>query len=137
MRLLFSTALIIAGSVAVASCSTSFAQPQPSARAAQELAAAVAGRTQGPPVDCLPSYRAAHQRVIDDWTILYRDGQTVYVQHPRGGCRGIGNGGYTLVARRRGTNRLCSGDIYQLVDLRTGIGGGACVFGPFVPYTRR
>lgn len=136
MRLLLSTVLALAGG-ATASCSTSVAQPQPSARAAQELAAAVAGHSQGRPVDCLPSYRTAHQRVIDDWTILYEDGRTIYVQHPRGGCRGIGNGGYTLVARLRGTNQLCSGDIYQLVDLRTGIGAGACVFGPFVPYTRR
>ncbi len=75
-------------------------------------------------------------RVIDDWTILFRDGRTIYVQTPRGGCPGIGSGSTTLVTRLRGSTDLCDGQINKLVDVSTGIGGGACVFGPFVPYTR-
>ena len=75
-------------------------------------------------------------QVIDDWTILFRDGRTVYVQNPRGGCPGIGSGSRTLVTRPVGTNELCDGDINHTVDLVTRIGGGTCVFGPFVPYTK-
>lgn len=136
MRHLIST-LIVAGGALAASCSTAVTQPGRSPRAERELAAALAGRTAQPAVRCLPAYRTAQTQVIDEWTILYRDGRTIYVQHPRGGCRGIGLGGYTMVQRKFGTNDTCDGDIVQLVDLRSGIPGGSCVLGPFIPYTRR
>lgn len=75
-------------------------------------------------------------QVVDDWTILFRDGGTVYVQNPRGGCPGIGSGRNTLVTRLWGSSQLCDGDISQLVDLSTGSSGGACVLSPFVPYRK-
>ncbi len=74
--------------------------------------------------------------VIDDWNIVYRDGSNVYLQNPRGGCPGLANGRYALVSRKFGTHQTCDGDINRLVDLTTGVGGGSCVFGPFVPYTK-
>jgi hypothetical protein len=75
-------------------------------------------------------------QVIDDYTILFRDGGIVYVQNPRGGCSGLGSGRYTLVTRQFGTSQLCSGDINRVVALSTGMGGGSCVFSPFIPYTK-
>jgi hypothetical protein len=75
-------------------------------------------------------------QIIDDWTILFRDGRTIYVQNPRGGCPGIGSRRNILVNRVFGTNQLCSGDISHLLDPVSGIQGGACVFGDFVPYTK-
>jgi hypothetical protein len=75
-------------------------------------------------------------QVIDDSTILFQDGRTVYLQKPRGACSGLGNGSRTLVTRQFGTNELCDGDINRTVDLVSHIEGGACVFGPFVPYTK-
>ena len=81
----------------------------------------------------LPSQRdAGHRRE----PILFRDGRTVYLQKPRGGCPGLGAAAYTLVTRPFGTTELCDGDISHTVDLVSGIQGGACVFGPFVPYTK-
>lgn len=120
----------------LAACSTAPAEPMRSARAQQELAEALAGRVAGRPVSCLPNYRANDMRIIDDWTILFRDGRTIYLQNPRGGCPGIGSRRNILVTRLFGTNQLCSGDISHLVDPVSGIGGGACVFSEFVPYTR-
>jgi hypothetical protein len=91
----------------------------------------------GAPVDCVPNYRTATQmQVIDDNTIVFHDGNTVYVQNPPGGCRGLGIGGYTLVTRQFGTSQICRGDINNMVDLRTGMIGGSCVFGKFVPYRK-
>lgn len=120
----------------VASCAATPAQYSPSPKAQRELADALAGRTQGPPVKCIPNYRADQMQIIDDNTLLFRDGRTVYVQRPAGGCSGIATGGRTLVTRKFGTSDLCEGDINHTVDLRTGFHGGACVFGPFVPYTK-
>ena len=124
------------GATLVASCSTAPVQEARSPKAARELAAALAGRTAGKPVRCLPSYRTSQMQVIDDYTILYKDGRTVYVQNPRGGCNGLGNGSYALLSRKYGTSDTCEGDINQLVDLSSNFTGGSCVFGPFTPYTK-
>lgn len=126
----------LAGTALLGACSTTPAQQARSERAQKELDEALAGRVQGKPVACLPTYRADNMQIIDDWTILFRDGRTVYVQNPRGGCPGIGSHRNVLVTRLFGTTQLCSGDISHLVDPTSGIGGGACVFSDFVPYTR-
>lgn len=129
-------ATTLACAALVASCSTASAQPERTSRASAELAKALQGRAAGPPQRCIPNWRASNMQIIDDWTILFKDGKTIYLQNPRGGCPGIGKGRNTLVTRLWGTGQLCSGDISQLVDLSTGIGGGACVFSDFVPYTK-
>ena len=120
----------------LAGCSTAPAGMTRTAEAQQELDKALAGRVAGPPVNCIPTYRARDMQIIDDWTILFKDGRTVYVQNPRGGCPGIGSHRNILVTRLFGTTQLCSGDISHLVDPSSGIGGGACVFSQFVPYTK-
>jgi hypothetical protein len=133
----FSRILIpMAGAVMLASCSTAAIEETRSPEAQRELSKALAGRTPGKPVNCIGNFRTSNMQVIDDWTILFREGRVVYVQNPQGGCQGISSGSNTLVSRLHGTNQLCSGDINHLVDLHTGIGGGACVFTAFVPYTK-
>ena len=119
----------------VTGCSTAPAEQTRGPRAAKELADALAGRVAGPPQRCIPTYRNSKVQVIDDWTILYDQGGTVYVQNPPGGCRGLKSGD-TLVTRQIGTAQLCQGEIAHTVDLLSGVEGGGCVFGPFVPYTR-
>ncbi|HXG80300.1 MAG TPA: hypothetical protein VNJ05_00705 [Sphingomicrobium sp.] len=113
------------------------AKDSPNPKDAKELAEALAGRSAGAPVDCMPNlHGTGRMEVINDDTILFRSGGTLYLQNPRGGCPGIKNGQYTLVIRQVGAHQVCRGDIHQLVDLRTGVHGGACVFGPFVPYRK-
>ena len=73
---------------------------------------------------------------IDDWTIIYDQGSTIFVQNPKGACPGIGRGSDILVTRQVGTPQLCENDIARTVDLTSRIEGGACVFGPFTPYTK-
>lgn len=126
----------LCGVAFLASCTTAPVQQTRSPRAQKELDQALAGRVAGKPLSCLPNYRANDMQIIDDWTILFRDGRTIYVQNPRGGCPGIGSRRNVLVTRLFGTNQLCSGDISHLFDPTSGIGGGACVFSEFVPYTK-
>ena len=130
-------AKLLAAGVALiaASCSTASSQPERTARASSELADALAGYVPGSPQRCIPTYRADRVQVIDEWTILYRDGRTIYVQNPRGGCPGLGRG-ETLVTRQIGPAQLCDGDIAHTVDLVSRIGSGSCTFGPFIPYTK-
>lgn len=107
-----------------------------SARSAEKLGKALAGRTAGQPVGCISNMRGSDMTVIDDYTILFKEGGTIYVQKPHGGCYGLGNGNYSLVTRIAGSNRLCSGQIGELVDRVSGYGYGSCVFGDFVPYRK-
>lgn len=131
------TGLAIGGAILLMSCETAPEEYVRSPQAQQELDKQLDGRVAGKPVNCLPHFRSDDMRIIDDWTIVFKDGATVYVQTPRGGCPGIGNNRNVLVTRLWGTGQLCSGDISHLVDPGTGMGGGSCVFGPFVPYTRQ
>jgi hypothetical protein len=105
-------------------------------RSAQKLAKALAGRTPGAPVGCIGNSRGSNMQVIDDYTILFKEGGTVYVQKPRGGCPGLGSSNYTLVTRIAGSNRLCNGQIGEMVDRVSGFGYGSCVFDTFVPYRK-
>jgi len=123
-------AIIATSAVAVAE------KDSDSARATQKLDRALAGRTAGQPVSCISNMRGSDMQIVDDYTILFKEGGTVFVQKPRGGCAGIGNGNYTLVTRLNGSSRLCNGQIGEVVDRVSGFGFGSCVFGDFVPYRK-
>ena len=126
----------IMAAVLLTACSTAPAEQVRSPQAEEELAKKLAGRVAGEPVRCIPTYRANDMHIIDDWTILFEDGRTIYGQNPRGGCPGIANHRNVLVSRPIPSNQLCSGDIQHLFDPVSKIGGGACVFSDFVPYTK-
>jgi len=127
-------ALIALGGIsALAACSASSVQDTPSPRAQRELADALQGRTPGPAVRCLPNYRADNMQVIDDSTILFRDGRTVYVNTTLGACNNLANPSYALVTRNFGS-QLCRGDIATVADMTSGMTVGSCALGDFVPY---
>ena len=74
----------LSAAVILAACSTTAAQQARSPRAEAELAEALAGRVAGPPVRCIPTYRADDMKIIDDSTILFKDGSTIYLHTPPG-----------------------------------------------------
>ena len=123
----FSAAAVVAGTATVV------AQQSSNAEATQKLANALAGRTAGRPVDCINE--RSKMQIVDDGTILFRDRGIVYVQQPRGGCHGLSNG-MSLIRESFATTRICSGDINQIIDVRTGFGTGACTYSEFVPYRK-
>ena len=127
------SSMVAAMSVALLVSSTAPAKSDNPQGSAEALAKALAGRTAGVPVSCISDKARMH--VVDDWTILYRDRGTLYVQRPRGGCHGLDNG-MSLIRNQFVSTRLCRGDINRVVDLRTGFGTGACVFSEFVPYRK-
>jgi len=126
----------ILSAAALASSSTAMSPQALSPHAASQLSQALAGRTAGPPVNCVQNFRSSTMKVIDEGTIIYGSGRTIYVQKPVGGCPGLTMGAHSLVARKFTTNRICAGDINQVTDLRTGVIVGSCVFKPFIPYTQ-
>jgi hypothetical protein len=133
MNLRTSTLIAVSAAALLAGTSSVPAKPNANPETAQELAKALAGRTPGAPVTCISDRARMH--IVDDWTILYRDRETLYVQKPRGGCHGLSNN-MSLIRNQFVTTRLCRGDINNIVDVRTGFGTGACVFSEFVPYRK-
>jgi hypothetical protein len=130
------SALLAASSLALLACASTPDQVTHTPKAQAKLTQALAGRTAGPAVDCIRNYPANQMKIVDDSTILFDQGGTVYLQQPRGGCPGIGTPGNTLVTRSRGTNSTCSGDIANIVHFPSGMGRGACIFSQFIPYTK-
>jgi len=126
--------LLAAAGISLAACETADFQPaQRSAQAQATYDKLLAGKTAGRAAKCLPLQRSNDMVVIDDDTILYRDGRTTHVNQPLGGCNRLGRGSYALVTRSTGS-QLCRGDIANVVDLSTGVTVGSCALGDFVPY---
>lgn len=123
------------GTAMLASCSTAPAEQTRSPKAQQELAEALAGRVAGPPQRCIDAYRTTKVHVIDDFTIIYDQGRTVFVQNPKGGCPGLGRGDI-LVTTQVGPARLCQNEIARTVDPTSRMESGGCVLGPFTPYAK-
>jgi hypothetical protein len=108
-------------------------QPR-SPKAEMQLQQWLGGKVAGQPIDCMTAFRPSDMVVIDDNTILFKGHHNVvYRNDPPGGCSPMSLGGYALVTRST-TNRLCRGEIAQVVDLRTGVINGGCAMGSFVPY---
>jgi hypothetical protein len=121
---------------ALGGCMTS-PPPGRTAEAEAHLNQLLAGRTAGPPRSCLSDFRANNMVVIDDDTVVFRDGRTVYRNDFMGaGCSRLGSGHYALLTRRVGGIGLCRGDIAEVKDLANGMTVGSCVVGDFIPYTK-
>ena len=120
---------------ALAACATA---PQPVAQSAEaeaKLQQLLAGRVAGEPVSCLPHWRRDDMTIIDDDTILFESGGTIYRNELRGSCANLSSGFYSLVTRSTSPT-LCSGEIAQVVDVSTGTMIGGCTIGEFIPYVR-
>ena len=129
MRLL----LIILPTLLAAGCTGVADRTQPE-RDRQQLAAALAGRTAGAPLKCLPRTANGGTDAIGD-SILFRDGNTTYVSHTGGSCGALSDVGKFLVLEHYGGSDTCAGDLAKVAD-SSGFVAGSCVLGPFVPYRR-
>ena len=118
----------------LAACATAaFAPAERTAKAQATYDRMLAGKVAGAPLQCLPRFRTDDMTVIDDNTILFREGSTVYVNKTIGDCSQLGRGGAALVTRSI-SSTMCRGDIAQVVDNTTGIHLGSCAIGSFTPY---
>ena len=125
--------MIPIAAVALSACQTA---SEPASRLAEDQQAydkALAGKTAGASSNCLPTYRSQDMTVIDEGTILFRDGRTVWVNNTLGRCSNLGRSGYAMVTKSFGS-QLCRGDIATVTDTQSGMMVGSCSIGEFVPY---
>ncbi|HZH07524.1 MAG TPA: DUF6491 family protein [Lautropia sp.] len=129
---------VLASAGLLASCATTSAPEPRSAKAQAELSRWLNGRVAGRPQSCLPNYRSQDMVVIDENTLLFRDGSNrVWRSDLKGPCNGLGRPGTALLTKQFGGSGLCSGEIAQVIDTSQGFTVGSCAIGDFVPYTGR
>ena len=114
-------------------CATQPPSPTELAQAQAEFQKLTAGKVAGQPISCLQSYHRNEMVTIDDQTIAFKNGRTVYVNHLIGSCSGLKGGFNTLVTTSSGPG-MCRGDIARVADVRTGMTYGSCAIGDFTPY---
>lgn len=119
--------------VGMCACATASEPAQRSESAQRQYDNLLRGKVAGKAESCLPTYRSNDMTIIDDDTILFRDGRTVYVNNPPGGCMNLDRSGSALVTRNFGP-QLCRGDIATVMDNTSGITVGSCSLGDFIPY---
>lgn len=110
----------------------------PTAAAADEkgeakLAKLLDGRVAGEPVRCLDRSRRDNLEVVDHTALVFKDGDTYYVNRPSG--VNFLTWSDVPVFKVWGS-QLCAMDIVHLHDRSTGIGGASMSMGEFIPYRR-
>lgn len=92
------------------------------------------GKVAGKPVNCISDFNAQQTIRVSDDILLYRvSSRLVYKNNLRSSCRGLARDNDIIVSEQFGSQK-CSGDIIRLVDRTSGMRGGFCSLGDFVPY---
>ena len=125
--------LLLAG--LAAGCMSADEPAELSAEAQGELDAALAGRSAGPDVSCIPQRDIRNSRTIGDSAMLFQSaGDVLYVNRPPGGCPTLRFG---RAFRTTSTiSQLCRGDIVTVFDPVSGAEFAGCSLGDFTPYRR-
>ena len=100
----------------------------------QQLEKLLEGRVAGKPQDCINLATAGSSQVIDKTAIVYRVGDTLWVNRPRGGADQLGDD--DILVTKTSSSQLCSIDVVQLHDRMSHMYRGFVSLGEFVPYRR-
>lgn len=92
----------------------------------------LAGRTAGKPEECIHLGFTEGPQIVDQHTILYRDGRRMWKTGPVSDCPSL-RPATTLVVEVFG-GQLCHNDHFRVVEPGDIIPGPICRFRPFVPY---
>jgi hypothetical protein len=120
-------ALILAA-LTMASCSRPVTPP------GSDVAQLLAGRVAGPPQTCIPTDQSSGLRAIDEQTLAYGSGRTIYINRLGGPCPGM-QPLSTLIIEAEGS-QYCRGDRVRGREMGSIIAGPTCILGNWVPYRR-
>ena len=118
--------LIAAALVAGSSCS------RPVTPQGSVLAQQLAGRVAGTPQACGSSLPNQNLRIIDQSTLAYGDGRTIYVNHLPGVCSGLEPLNTLIIDAQSG--HYCRGDRVRPLEVGSIIPAAPCNLGDWVPY---
>lgn len=115
--------------VALAGCATGIEGPQQ-----DPLVAELAGRVAGAPESCIPAATGQGLTIVDQRTLTYRSGGTIWVNRLKDDCPGM-RPLNTLIVEVHGS-RFCRGDHVQALQPGLRIPGPVCILQDFTPYRR-
>ncbi|HEX8573259.1 MAG TPA: hypothetical protein VF759_10965 [Allosphingosinicella sp.] len=99
-----------------------------------DLSEELAGRSAGPPQDCVPASTLGNLAPRDSMTLAYRSGDTIWLNRLAATCPAL-RPTSTLIVEAHGS-QYCRGDRFRTVEPGQSIPGGSCVLGPFTPWRR-
>jgi hypothetical protein len=123
-----------AAALALAGCTGDTRMGETSqARAQRDLAEALKGRVAGTPTDCISDTQVDGPQIIDERTLLYREGRRVWRAELASACPGLDP--YDTVVVELHGSQLCRNDQFRAVSPGSHIPGPYCRFARFTPYT--
>lgn len=128
---------ILAGMLTLAGC-TANAEMQASraAQAKADLDDALKGRVAGKPQNCISNpQQSGGPQIIDEHTILYRDGGRIWRNELASSCPSLDK--YDILVVELHGSQLCRNDQFRPVDPGSRIPGAYCRFGDFTPYVKQ
>lgn len=130
-------AALLSGLAMVASCAPVDSTPVPlTEKQSIVLAKQLDGKVAGAPQRCIADFHADNLIRISDDMLLYRvSSKLVYQNNLKGTCSGLARDSDIIVTEQFGSQK-CNGDIIRLVDRTSGMQGGFCSLGDFVPYRK-
>ena len=101
----------------------------------EKLAELIDGRVAGEPQSCINTFNSRPLTVIDDTAIVYRSGDTVYVNRTRA-PQTLDNDDVLVIRKFGSGSRLCRLDQVSTRDRFNGFYTGNIFLTDFVPYRR-
>jgi hypothetical protein len=86
----------------------------------------------GPEQSCVATQPARNLQIVDESTLVYGSGSTVYLNHLRAACPGL-NPTTTLIFDLH-ASQYCSGDHFRTIETGSSVPGPVCLLGDWVPY---
>jgi len=126
--------IIAALAVMIAASGTAPALAKPKLTGEAKLAKMLEGREAGKPVSCLPLGSGSDTTVIDKTAIVYRYGNTLYVNRPTNA--NALDSDDVMVTELRGSSTLCRLDTVKLHDRASHFYEGFVGLQDFVPYRK-
>lgn len=120
--------------IATAALAASPAMAGEKAAPEDALAKLLEGRVAGEPRKCISLSHSPSTQIIDQTAIVYRIGNTLWVNRPRSGAESLDEDDI-LVTRTIGS-QLCSIDSVQLHDRSGYFWRGFVSLGDFIPYRK-
>ena len=103
-------------------------------REQQALARDLDGRVAGKVQTCVSADTSVALQIIDNQTLSYRDGRTIWVNKLRGPCPGL-RPLDTLVVEVQGSS-YCRGDRFRTIAQGSSIPAAFCTLGDFTPWRK-
>ncbi|HEX9946441.1 MAG TPA: hypothetical protein VGA98_02775 [Allosphingosinicella sp.] len=99
-----------------------------------DLTRELAGRTAGPPQDCVSASSGATLVPRGRQALVYERGDTIWVNRLRAECPGLDEMSQLIIEVNGG--RHCRGDRFRTRRSGESVPGPICVLGSFTPYRR-